>query len=157
MAAVCAMLSLVLSSPLLLFGTAMGLLLAAFPLLTRLDELKLSGPMLTVRKGLHWVGPIDLRELVAIGYRRRTHRAPAAWLLVQRDAGPRFRWHRTWNFTRETRAALAGADDLRVVEVAAGSRIAEMPLVAERLAEYASRSDTVIDPPARKALPRART
>ena len=59
--------SLVLWPPAGLFGLV-GLLFAASPLIARLDAVKLDGPYLRVRKAIRWVGPVDLRTLVALSY-----------------------------------------------------------------------------------------
>jgi len=81
---------------------AIGLTLAAFPLFARADAVEIDGPHVRVRRLIWWRGPVDLRQLVALVYRPMTPRSPAAWMLIQRQAGPPLRWYWRLVIGRET-------------------------------------------------------
>lgn len=153
-AAAAALVALALGSAWPLIVVPFGLLVATFPLIVRVDAVELDGPHLRVRRFVRWVGPVDLRQLVALVYRPRTQRAGAAWLLVQRQTGRRLRAH--WRFVigRETYERLRRQHDLRVVEVGAGSRLAPIPGLADRLAQYVLPTGAIVDERARAALAR---
>lgn len=144
-AAACAVLGLVLWRPEPLFLVPFGLMVASFPLLAHLDAIKLDGDRLSVRRGFRWVGPVDLTDLVVLGYRPMAYRRPATWMLIQRDAGPKLRWPRTLDLDSETRQRLVGQDGLRLLEVAAGSAFSEVPGLSAHIARCAVGSGAVID------------
>lgn len=140
-----------------LFGVAAGLMLASAPLVTRLDAVEIDGPRLRVRKLFRWVGPVDLRELDTLYYLPRTHRRPAAWLLIQSEVGPRLRWYWRINIEPGVRAQLAGRRELRVVEVAAGSRRTQIPGLADLLDDHVLSSDASVDQRTRVHVAAGRT
>lgn len=154
-AAACVLLSVAVWKAEPLVGVPIGLLLASFPLLVHLDAVELDGDLLSVRRGIRWVGPVDLRNVVGLGYRPMAYRRPAVWLLIQREAGPRLRWHRLIGIEREVRQHLAEQCGLQVIEVAAGSSISEVPGLAEHLAERVLGSGAVVEERARAALARS--
>lgn len=149
--------SVVIRNPALLWGVPIGLLLAAFPLLARLDAVELDGERLRVRRGIRWVGPVDLRNLVAFGYRPPTPRSPPVWLLIQREAGTRLRWYWRLNVERDVRTRLSAHRDLRVVEVAAGRPRSEPSALADHLARYVLASDALVEERARIAIDQRRS
>ena len=136
--------------PLLL--VPIGLLFVAAPWVARLDAIELDGRWLRVRRGFRWVGPVDLGNLVALGLRPASPRRPTVWLLIQRDAGTRFRWYWRANVERGVRDRLAGDRSLRVVEVAAGGALSTVPGLADHLARYVLGSDALIEERARADL-----
>ncbi len=144
--------AIALDHPAPLVGMFGGLLVASFPLIARLDAVKLDGPQLSVRKAVRWVGPIDLRRLVALLYVPQAYRRPAQWLLIQREAGPRFRARHWIGVDTELRERLADQRDLRIVTVAAGSKLAVFPGLAAHLAEHATGPATLVADQAARAL-----
>jgi hypothetical protein len=126
-------------------------------LLARLDAIRLDGPSLSVRRGIRWVGPVDLRTLVALAYRPGSVRSPPVWLLIQRDAGSRLRWYWRMNLEADLRSRLDGQRDLRVVEVAAGAGLSKLPGLADELAGYVLASDALVEQRARATLDRLRS
>jgi hypothetical protein len=148
------LLSLALWRPEPLLIVPIGLLFVAAPLLAHLDAVELDGRWLRVRRGIRWVGPVDLDELVAFGFRPPTPRRPPVWLLIQRDAGSRFRWYWRWNVEPAVRDRLAGDRSLRVLEVAAGGACSTVPGLADHLARHVLRSDALVEARARAAFAR---
>lgn len=150
----CVVLSVVLWNPVPLVGVFFGLFIASFPLLARLDAVKLDGTRMSVRKAIRWVGPVDLTRLVGFAYRPQSHRRPAVWLLIQREAGPRLRWYWRAGLEHHLRDMLADQRDLRLVEVAAGGSLSEFPGLAEHLAHYVLPSGALVEERAEQALRR---
>jgi hypothetical protein len=77
--------------------------------------------LLAVRQVLRWQGPIDVGDLVAIGYAPAVSlRMSGRWRFVQRSAGPPLRRSAHHGFEPELAEQLARRDDLRVVTVYCG-------------------------------------
>lgn len=153
-ACVCVASGFLLGERLLLIASMAGFLLASFPLIARLDAVKADGPLLSVRRGVRWTGPVDLRNLVALDYVPMAPRRPAVWLLIQWDTGPQLRLPTKLGMEADLRRALADHDDLRVVQVAAGQPFSQIPGLAELLRHYASSSNVLVGERARAALER---
>lgn len=156
-AGVCFLLGIALMEPWFAAGVLVGLLIASFPLLTRLDAVKLEGPLLSVRRGFRWSGPVNLRSLVALAHQPAAYRRPAVWLLIQREAGPKLRLTRRASLEADLREALTDQDDLQVLQVAAGSPSTEVPGLAEHLHRHVLASGALVEPRAREALDRRRS
>jgi hypothetical protein len=102
------------------------------------------GRQLAVRQVVRWQGPIDVADLVAIGY------APAAslrmsgrWRFVQRTAGPPLRRSAYQGFEPPLAERLSQRDDLRVITVYCGRGYLS-PGFQRHLAPYIRRSGALV-------------
>ncbi len=86
-----------------------------------LTRVAVDGRLLAVRQIARWQGPIDLGDLVAVGYAPAvSRRMSGRWRFVQTVAGPPFKRSAYQGFERELADQLKQRDDLRVVTVYVG-------------------------------------
>lgn len=84
-------------------------------------RIAVDGPRLSVRHVLRWHGPIDLRELVAVGFWRTTStRMSSRWRLVQTTAGPALGPSASGAFDKGLFDELRQESGLRVVTIYSG-------------------------------------
>ena len=84
-------------------------------------RIAVEGPRLSVRQVRSWQGPIDLRELVALGFWKATStRMSSRWWFVQTTAGPAFGRPAHGGFDPALLAELRQRDELRVVTIYCG-------------------------------------
>jgi hypothetical protein len=84
-------------------------------------RIAVDGPRLSVRQVRSWQGPVDLRELVALGFWKATStRMSSRWWFVQTTAGPAFGRAAHGGFDPALLAELRPRDDLRVVTIYSG-------------------------------------
>lgn len=108
-----------------------------------LTRIAVDGPHISVRQVRRWQGPVDLRDLVALGYWGTTStRMSSRWWLVQTTAGPAFGRAVHGGFDEALLAELAARPGLRVVTIYSGRGFLS-PGLARHLARH------VIGSPAR--------
>jgi hypothetical protein len=84
-------------------------------------RIAVDGPRLCVRQVRSWQGPIDLRELVALGFWKATStRMSSRWWFVQTKAGPAFGRAAHGGFDPALLAELRSRDDLQVLTIYSG-------------------------------------
>ena len=84
-------------------------------------RIAVDGRLLAVRQVVRWQGPIDVGDLVAIGYAPAvSRRMSGRWRFVQTDAGPPYGRTAYQGFDRSLADQLKQRDDLRVVTVYCG-------------------------------------
>jgi hypothetical protein len=102
------------------------------------------GRLLAVRQVLRWQGPIDVGDLVAIGYAPAvSRRMSGRWRFVQRTAGPPLRRSAHQGFEPPLAEQLARCDDLRVVTVYCGRGYLS-PGFQRHLAPYVRQSSALV-------------
>ena len=85
------------------------------------SRIAIDGPRLSVRQVVRWQGPIDLRELVAVGFwKALSRRMSSRWRLVQTVAGPEFGPTAHDGFERALVEELEIQPGLRVVTIYSG-------------------------------------
>jgi hypothetical protein len=109
-----------------------------------MTRVAVDGPLLAVRQVLRWQGPIDVGDLVAIGYAPAvSRRMSGRWRFVQRVAGPPLRRSAHQGFEAELAERLARRDDLRVVTVYCGRGYLS-PGLQRHLAPYVLQSSALV-------------
>jgi hypothetical protein len=84
-------------------------------------RIAVDGPHISVRQVRSWQGPIDLRELTALGFWKATStRMTSRWWFVQTTAGPTFGSAAHGGFEPALLDELRQRDDLRVVTIYSG-------------------------------------
>jgi hypothetical protein len=109
-----------------------------------MTRVAVDGRLLAVRQILRWQGPIDLGDLVAIGYTPAvSRRMSGRWRFVQPTAGPPLRRSAHQGFEAELAERLAQRDDLRVVTVYCGRGYLS-PGLQRHLAPFVRQSSALI-------------
>jgi hypothetical protein len=109
-----------------------------------MTRVAVDGRLLAVRQVLRWQGPIDVGDLVAIGYApAASRRMSGRWRFVQRVAGPPLRRSAHQGFEVELAASLARRDDLRVVTVYCGRGYLS-PGLQRHVAPYVRQSSALV-------------
>ncbi len=109
-----------------------------------MTRIAVDGRLLAVRQVLRWQGPIDVGDLVAIGYAPAVSlRMSGRWRFVQRSAGPPLRRSAHQGFEPELAEQLAQRDDLRVVTVYCGRGYLS-PGFQRHLAPYVRQSSALV-------------
>lgn len=115
-------------------------------------RIAIDGPRLSVRHVVRWQGPIDLRELVAVGFIDVVSRRMASrWRLVQTTAGDNFGRLARDGFDAPLADELQQTPELRVVTIYSGRGFLS-PGLARHLARYVIDSPARLSPTARAAL-----
>jgi hypothetical protein len=108
----------------------------------------IDGPLVARRRGRGWQGPVDLRQLDALGFSPPgPARSPVIWVLGQRQAGDAPDAYSKRTFGRDQLAALERIPGLRFVPIyAAGGFLS--PGFERMLTRHVDRSSVVIGPQA---------
>lgn len=81
-------------------------------------RIAVDGPRLSVRQVLRWQGPIDLRRLVAVGFTPSiSPRYASNWHLIQREAGPPYRFYSGLDLERELASLIRSDRSLRAIRI----------------------------------------
>ena len=109
-----------------------------------MTRMAVDGRLLAVRQVLRWQGPIDIGDLVAIGYApAASRRMSGRWRFVQPNAGPPLRRSATPGLRSGACRRLEQRDDLRVVTVYCGRGYLS-PGLQRHLAPYVLQSSALI-------------
>ncbi len=117
-----------------------------------LTRVAVDGRMLAVRQAFSWEGPIDLGDLVAVGYApAASTRMSSRWRFVQTVAGPPYGRTAYQGIDRDLADRLKRRSDLRVVTVYS-NRGYLSPGFQRHLAPYVRPSSAVVSSTARQVF-----
>jgi hypothetical protein len=117
-----------------------------------LTRVAVDGPHLAVRQIARWQGPIDLGELVAVGYAPAvSRRMSGRWRFVQTEAGPPYGRSAYQGFEPALAERLKQRDDLRAVTVYVGRGFLS-PGFERHIARFVLPSPALVSEGARKVL-----
>lgn len=112
----------------------------------------IDGPLVARRRGRGWQGPVDLRELDALGFSPPgPARSPVIWVLGQREAGDAPNVYSKRTFTRDQLAALDLIPGLRFVPIYAARGFLS-PGFERLLSRHLDRTSLVVGPQAEQRL-----
>ena len=115
-------------------------------------RIAIDGPRLAVRQVIRWQGPIDVGNLVAIGYAPAvSRRMSGRWRFVQPDAGEPYRRTAYQGFEPPLADQLKQRAELRVVTVYCGRGFLS-PGFQRHLAPHVLESPALVSEAARQAL-----
>jgi hypothetical protein len=112
----------------------------------------IDGPLVARRRGRGWQGPVDLRELDALGFSPPgPARSPVIWVLGQRHAGDAPNVYSKRTFGRDQLAVLERIPGLRFVPIYAARGFLS-PGFEHLLARYVDRTSIVVGAEARERV-----